>query len=75
MSNALHADTLDNSMTPADLRFARRSARYLANQGFTPREIRDALIEELDLPAPIAESIAYPLFTGTPAAPALERAA
>ena len=75
MSDALHADTLYHSITPADFRFARRGARYLADQGLTPREVRDALIEELDLPARIAESIVYPLITGAPAAPAPERAA
>ncbi|MEZ5378481.1 MAG: hypothetical protein R2733_18400 [Acidimicrobiales bacterium] len=32
-----------------DLGFARRSARYLATSGCSPRQIIEALVEQLDL--------------------------
>lgn len=42
---------------PTDRGFAQRSARYLANRGYRPRQIRDALIEELGLPGKAADDI------------------
>lgn len=34
---------------PVDIAFARRSARYLAAQGYPPTRIRSALVEQLDI--------------------------
>ena len=40
-----------------DASFAERSAIYLADRGCTPSQIREALIDELDLAPREAESI------------------
>lgn len=40
-----------------DRAFARRSARYLAAQGYRPAEIRSALVEELDVTDSFADDI------------------
>lgn len=34
---------------PVDIAFARRSARYLASQGYPPSHIHAALMEQLDI--------------------------
>jgi hypothetical protein len=60
----LHVDRVQHDVTPVEHRFARRSARYLADEGLTPAQIRDALMQQLELPAPVAESIVFQLVTG-----------
>ena len=43
---------------PTDRDFARRSAQYLAAHGYRPKQIRAALITQLEMPRPVAEHIA-----------------
>jgi len=43
--------------SPVEPGFASRSARYLARSGYRPNEVRQALIEELRIPANHAERI------------------
>ena len=70
-----HVDKVGHGVSPSELRFARRSARYLADQGLTPAQIRDALMEQLDLSVIVAESIVFQLVTGTSPNPPLVPAA
>lgn len=37
--------------------FARRSANYLASQGYRPGQIRSALVEELDITDAFADEV------------------
>lgn len=43
--------------SPVEAGFARRSARYLAERGCTPSQIRTALVDELDLAVRQADRI------------------
>ena len=47
--------------TTTDPEFARRSAAYLAANGYPHREIRVVLIEELGVPAPQVDDIVVAL--------------
>ena len=42
---------------PVDLEFARRSARYLADQGYLPPQIQSALVEQLNVTASSADAV------------------
>ena len=42
---------------PVETAFARRSARYLASQGYRPGQIRSALVQELDVTDSFADEV------------------